>query len=337
MVDGVPVHFPHPVRSYSPSTGRSTVELEIPEAGCWTLGPTMALGFSRARKDYQVQDADGTWHTDQGSDLSRIGRQQLFIELAMRRAIAKGARNPNTLRRLVDLGVETVRVDDALEAGDLVALGTRFRSFDPGDLETFTLPVVDDRVGDADVLFLQEDEAEPTLALFRGEDPAAAGGQVDPSGVTVQVRNGTNTEGQAGEVTGALTSAGFATVVPTDAEVGLPTTLLYAEGGEAAAQTVARYLSGPSAYQVSDDLQGADVVVVTGTDWAGVTDAPRPVEEVPGPTTTTTTAPAAEEGGTTTTVGAGDAQVEGDLEDPDTPLFYRAEAPRPGEPCRPTP
>ena len=334
VVDGVPVDFPHPARAESSG-------LVIEEPGCWTLGPEQALGFARARKDYQVQDADGDWHTDPGVDFSRVGRQQLFVELALRRAIAKGARNPNTLRQLVDLGVGTVRIDDSLDAGDLVDLGTRFRGFDPSDLETFTLPVTDDVVGGAQVLFLQEEAAAPVLSIFQGVDPAAAA-TADPAEVTVQVRNGTATEGQAGEVTSALADAGFETLVPSDAEIGLPTTVLYTAGSEGEAQLVARHLAGPVSYQESAALEGADVVVVTGTDWAGVAAAPRPVEEVEAPTTTTT-APAA-----TTTApddasepsimdgGETSAPPQGDPDDPDDPLFFEASAPDPGQSCQAT-
>ncbi len=329
-VDGIPVQFPHPAKA--PSSG-----LVIEEPGCWTLGPSQALGFARARKDYRVQDDDGEWHLDGGGDFSRVERQQLFVELAMRRAIAKGARDPNTLRRLVDLGVGTVRVDDALDGGDLVDLGKRFRNFHPEDLETFTLPVVDDVVGGAKVLFLQEEEAEPVLSVFRGVAPASPG-QVRTDDITVQVRNGTAAEGQAGEVTSELTALGFEALVPTDSEIGFPTTLLYSNGSEAEAQLVARHLSGPVQYEQSAALDGADVVVVTGTDWAGVVEAPRSAEEVTGPTTTTT-APAPSTAGddsSTTLAEDGSLPEAADPNDPDDPLFYRAEAPAPGASCERT-
>ncbi len=329
VVDGIPVHFPRPARA--PSSG-----LVIEEPGCWTLGPGQALGFSRARKDYQVQADDGEWYTDPGVDFSRVRRQQLFVELALRRAIAKGARNPNTLRQLVDLGVGTVRIDDALEGSDLVALGTRFRSFNPADLETFTLPVTDDVVGGAQVLFLQEEAAEPVLSIFRGVAPAAPG-RVRPEDVTVAVRNGTATEGQAGDVTSRLAAAGFETLVPADSEIGLPTMVLYDAGAEAKAQLVARHLIGPVQYQQSATLEGADVVVVTGTDWAGVVAVPRAAEEVAAPPTPTTTVPEAVPGETSTTAGGSTPEVEqGDPDDPDDPRFYQAAAPAPGETCERT-
>lgn len=329
VVDGIPVQFPRPAKA--PSSG-----LVIEEPGCWTLGPTQALGFARARKDYRVQDADGEWHLDGGNDFSRVERQQLFVELAMRRAIAKGARNPNTLRRLVDLGVGTVRVDDALDGEDLVDLGKRFRNFNPDDLETFTLPVIDDEVGGAQVLFLQEDEAEPVLAVFRGVAPASPD-QVRTEDVTVQVRNGTSAEGQAGDVTSDLTALGFEALVPTDSEIGLPTTLRYNIGSEAEAQLVARHLGGPVEYQQSAALEGADIVIVTGTDWVGVVDAPRSPDEVTGPTTTTSPAPStAEDASSTTLADGGPLPEAGDPDDPDDPLFYRAEAPPAEASCEPT-
>ena len=334
VIDGIPVQFPHPAKAESSG-------LAIEEAGCWTLGPVQALAFSRARKDYLVQDADGTWYPDLGGDYSRVERQQLFVQLALRRAIAKGARNPDTLRRLIDLGVGTVLIDDALEGSNLVGLGRQFRSFRPEELVTHTLPTTEDVVGGADILLLQEEEAEPILSIFRGVAPAAAG-SVAPDEVTVEVRNGTQTPGQARDVTEELTTVGFEALVPGDAdpaEQGQPTTVLYAAGGEAKAQLVARYVAGPVRFQVGDDLAEADVVVVTGLDWKGMSASLRPADEVPVPTVaTTTTAPVTTEDGesSTTATGGLDEPVQGDPDDPDGPLFYRVEAPSAGATCRPT-
>ena len=162
VVGGVPVQFPRPARS------AGTVELAIPRpgAGCWV--PRQALGFARARKDYQVRDEDGRWrHPTSGGDYSRVERQQLFVQLALRQAITKGARNPNTLRRLGRMGARSTTVDTGLEPDLIVALGRAFRTFDPADLVTYTLPVDEDEPGGPAYLFLREDEAEPILSVFR--------------------------------------------------------------------------------------------------------------------------------------------------------------------------
>jgi LCP family protein required for cell wall assembly len=332
VVGGVPVYFPRPARS-------EDAGLVIEEPGCWSLGPVQALGFSRARKDYLVQDQDGDWHLDGRGDHSRMERQQLFVQLALRQAIAKGARNPNTMRRLVELAISDdgakVRVDDSLDVGNIVDLGRQFRGFDPGDLKTHTLPVTDGHEGDAEVLYLREEAAEPTLALFRGVGPA---GSVLPEDVSLQVRNGTEVQGQARDVTTDLAEVGFETYVPTDAESGGPTTILYAAGSEAQAQLVARYVAGPVTYEaVEEGLDGADVVLVTGTDWVGVATSARSADDVPAPTTsttttsttstTTTTAPQEGTDGGTGTAGGGSS------DDPDDPAFYRAKAPEPGMDC----
>lgn len=342
IVDGVPISFPRPARDRQSG-------LNIEAAGCYTLGPVQALGFARARY-YDVQDAAGEWHRDPRADLTRAGRQQLFIELALSRAISRGAKNPNTLRRLVDLGASAVTFDDSFEVGQLVELGVHYRNFQPTELQTFELSLVDDMQGGAQVLRLVEEASEPILAVFRGVPPANTS-DLRPEDVSVQVLNGTGTQGEGGEAAEGLTGLGFTTTGTGDADtLGGLTTVRFVPGGEAEAQLVARSVAGPVAYERADGLGGADAVLVTGTDWEGVAPSVRSMEEVPGPTasggaTTTvppttapadgssTTAPA--DGSATTAPGAGTAPSEAaaDSDDPDQPGFFLAREPATGEEC----
>lgn len=344
IVDGVPISFPRPARDADSG-------LAIPAAGCYTLGPVQALGFARARH-YQVQDADGDWHEDPRSDLSRAARQQLFIQLAISQAISKGARNPNTLRRLVDLGTSAVTFDDSFEVGNLVDLGIQYRNFQPTELQTYELVVVDDIKGGAEVLSLVEEASEPTLAVFRGV-PSTGMAELQPEEVSVQVLNGTGVQGQGGEAAEGLAGLGFTTTGTGDADTsGGLTTVRFVPGGEAEAQLVARGVAGPVAYERADGLGGADAVLITGTDWQGVAPSVRSAEEVPGPmatgdatTTTTTTGPATTAptdgstttlpGSSTTVAGAGNAPTDAaaDSDDPDQPGFYLAREPSAGEQC----
>ena len=78
---------------------------------------------------------DGEWQNDPSGDLGRINRQQYFIRVALKRAIAKGVRNPATLRRLVDIGVQSVGIDEQLRPADVMDLGQRFRNFSPENLQ----------------------------------------------------------------------------------------------------------------------------------------------------------------------------------------------------------
>jgi LCP family protein required for cell wall assembly len=339
IVDGVPVEFPRPARDDGSG-------LNIEAAGCYTLGPVQALGFARARH-YEVQDAEGDWHQDPRSDLSRAARQQLFIQLAISRAIARGAHNVNTLRRLVDLGASAVTFDDSFEVGQLVDLGIQYRNFRPTELQTYELVVVDDIQGGAEVLSLVEEASEPTLAVFRGVPPVS-GADIRPEEVSVQVLNGTGTQGQGGEAADGLAGLGFTTTGTGDADtLGGVTTVRFLPGGEAEAQLVARSLTGPVVYERADGLGGADAVLITGTDWQGVASSVRSIQEVPGPmasgdtttTTSTTTAPGdpstTEPGSSTTVPGAGAApsEAEADSDDPGDPGFFLARPPATGADC----
>jgi LCP family protein required for cell wall assembly len=288
VVDGVDVYFDAPARD-------SRSGLDVAETGCVTLDGEAALEYVRARH-YQRYE-DGRWRTDPSADLGRINRQQDFIVSALERAIERGVRNPVTLDRLVDAGLETVTVDDLLKAEDIVALGRALRSFDPGALELKTLPVRDGVVGGALILYLQEDEAQPILDQFRGTDVAA----LQPVDVRVQVLNGSGTAGQAVQTLDALTAAGFSTGGAGEADRFdfTESVVRYVEGGQAKAELVARYLDPAPQLELVPGPLDAEVVVVTGALNAGVLPTPRPA----GPTTTQTTASTAT---TTTTLSLGD-------------------------------
>jgi LCP family protein required for cell wall assembly len=288
-IGGVPIYFDEPVRARSSG-------LAIPYAGCWTLDGTQALAFARARKDYQVF-RDNEWQLDPSGDLGRINRQQYFLRVALKRAISKGIRNPATLRRLVDIGVQSVGIDEQLRPADVMDLGQRFRNFSPVNLKTYTVPVDDAVRGGAQVLELRADEAEPILTIFRGEpveetDDSTA--PLTPTQVRVQVVNGSRVDGQARQMTEELTRIGFIPVTPGNADTIPTTTLRYAPGRAAQARLVARYLVGPVTFEESDQVVGMDVVLVTGTDFQGASTEPKADDQVPQVSTSTTT--------TTTTV-----------------------------------
>lgn len=292
-LDGVKVYFDTPVRDRNSG-------LDIPEPGCITLDPTQALGYVRSRH-YQYYE-DGRWRSDPTADFGRVSRQQDFIVRAVRRAVEKGVRNPVTLDNLVDAGLKTVTVDDLLTADDIVSLASGFRDFDPNGLGTYTLPVISDNIGGAAVLKLIDADAQSTLALFRGTPT----GELTPGDVRVQVLNGTGRPGEAGATSDALTAAGFGSAGTGD-EAGGPTRTVvrFQAGQEAAADLVARYLEAGADLEVVPGPLQADVVVVTGLDYAGVRAVPAPATSSTtttrpsGVTSTTTTLP----GSTTTVIG----------------------------------
>ena len=280
-VDGVPVYVPRPARDRQ--TG-----LVLPE-GCVTLDPDQALAYVRSR--HYEERIDGDWVTDPSSDLGRIERQQDFIRRALSRAIDKGARNPRKLDRLINVGLDGITVDDALTANDIFRLGNRFRRFDPEDLVSYSLPVEGDNVGEAQILRVAEDDAEPMLSIFRGEsgspDESGDENKVLPSSVRLQVLNGSGSPGEASDAQADLTEAGFR-VSGTGEATSFDhqrTVVQYPAGQRDAADLVARWLVSGAELEQVDGSDG--LVLVTGEDWQGVRSEAR--EATTGTSTTSTT------------------------------------------------
>jgi polyisoprenyl-teichoic acid--peptidoglycan teichoic acid transferase len=284
-IDGVPVYVPHPARDRQ--TGLNLGE------GCVTLNPEQALAYVRSR--HYEERIDGDWVTDPSSDLGRIARQQDFIRRALSRAIDKGARNPRKLDRLINVGLDGITVDDALTANDIFRLGNRFRRFDPEDLVSYSVPVEQDNVGEAQILRLVEDEAEQVLSIFRGDpEPETEESDDDkatPASVRLQVLNGSGEPGQASDAARELGAAGF-NVSRTGEATSFDherTLVQYPAGQRDAADLVARWLvSGAQLEQVDDD--GSGIVLVTGDDWQGLrSEASEASESTTESSTTTTT------------------------------------------------
>lgn len=288
VIDGVKVWFDLPARDRQSG-------LSVEQPGCVTLDPDQALAYVRSRHFQTFED--GRWSTDPTGDLGRISRQQDFIVRSLRRAVDKGIRNPVTLDNLVDAALEAVTVDDRLTGDDLVELGRRFRGFDPNELDLYTLPVEDDTIGGAAVLRLLDTPAQPILDLFRGTDASA----VTPDRVRVKVLNGSGVPGQAGAASDALVQAGFTSAGTGEAEsFELSRTVVrYPTGQAAAADLVARHLVAGADLEEVEGSVGADVVLVTGTDYAGVRTSP--VASTSSTTEAATEAPTAPVSSTTST------------------------------------
>lgn len=268
-IDGVPMYFPWPARDRQ--TG-----LVQEATGCVTLDPDQALAFARSRH-FEINEGRG-WKEDPSSDHGRISRQQSFIKAALKRAVARGVRNPFTLSQLIGVAQKNVTLDDRLTTQDLLDLGGQFRDFDPETLEVFTPPTRGGFVGAASVLFLDEKGAQPIFDLFRGVDP----GTDIVSTIRVEVRNGSGRSGQAREALDALARRGFVAVRSVDAGSFRfdRTTVRYAPGSERQAAEVARYLDGDVAFEADPQLpDDVTVAVVTAADFASIRDVPRPLDD----------------------------------------------------------
>ncbi len=307
-VGGIPIYFNTGIRDYDPQINGPHTVINVPGPGCYTLNPTEALAYARSRHlQYQQVPGDtSTWTSDGGNDFGRIARQQDFVRRVLKRAIAKGVRDPLVMNELVNTGIKSVRIDTGLSAGDVLSLGRRFRSFDPNALKTIQLPSYATYIGDASVVLPKLPEAESVLARFRNVAANAA----DPvRSVEVEVRNGTGRYNEATKVTDALDKVGFSTGTPSDelGVTGAASIIRYHAGQEAQARLLARHLDSEVTFQLLDDSSSTDgsygsngstgaaltgntpLQLVTGTSYAGVLATPKAASAVPGPTSTTTT------------------------------------------------
>ncbi len=292
-VGGVPIYFNTGIRDFDPSDGLAHTAIDIPGPGCYTLNPTEALAYARSRHmQYQTVPGDpNTWTNDNGNDFGRIQRQQDFIRRVLKRAVAKGIRDPLVMNRLVDAGIKSVRTDGNLTVGDILKLGRTFRSFNPDQLVTTQLPVYGVNINGAAALEPLQPEAEAVLAPFQNTSAADAATR----SVTVEVHNGTGRSNEATNVAQALHKVGFSVAQPSD-ELGVSKSasiIRYHAGQEAQARLLARHLRSKVVYQQVDTWYQHSttplLVLVTGTSLTGVLTQAKSAAAVPGPSTTSTT------------------------------------------------
>jgi LCP family protein required for cell wall assembly len=286
-VGGVPIWFDTAVRD--DNTG-----LSIAQPGCYTLTGDQALAFSRSRHLY-YQDATNRWVYDGTSDFGRMARQQLLVRRALHKVLSLDLTNLKTFNQLLDVAVNSVTIDQTITRGDLVGLAKRFRSISPDTVQTYGLPVKDftTRAGAA-VLLLQAQQARPALNVFRGLDPNA----IRERDVTIDLVDATGVRGKRHDVQTALTAAGFPAAVIGPTRRPASTSIRYAPGSEAAADLVARHLTGPAVLVVDHTLPPDTVTLTAGTDFAQILQTAR------APSATTTTATPASSGTTAPTAPA---------------------------------
>lgn len=170
---GVPMCLEEPVRDT-----KGTVDLP---AGCQTLNAQQALGFARAR--YGIGD---------GSDISRIGRQQQLIG-----AMMKEAQSRNLLTDLPSLyafmkaGMKSLTTSPSFgNAQNMGGLALSLSGIDSSNIRFYTLPFGEYAYDRARVAVA--DNAEDMFAALRQDEPV-------PSIFPYQDLHGTPHEGQPEE------------------------------------------------------------------------------------------------------------------------------------------
>ncbi|MEE1930159.1 LCP family protein [Streptomyces sp. TRM 70351] len=261
-VDGVEVCPEQPIRD-------KKARLDL-EAGCQTLLGEDALGYVRTR-----------YATGNGSDIERIDRQQDFMEALAKKAQSK-LTDPQALYGFLEAFTSSLTTDKAL-AGvrPLYDLATGVQGIATDRLTFLTVPnypreldVPTDKANvvwrypQAETLFtkLAKDEEVDKAKLAASAEETA---DLIPSRVRVQVLNGTERAGLAGEVAQELGRAGFQIVGTGNAPEKTPrTTLAHPEGLRGHADVLAGRL--PEVRMAADGTSPGVVTLVLGDDFTGL-------------------------------------------------------------------
>jgi polyisoprenyl-teichoic acid--peptidoglycan teichoic acid transferase len=292
---GINMQFPMSVFDWSPlgSSG-----LNVRAAPCVHLNGNQALEVVRARHlRYEAPGSDPTdpysWTQETQSDLARIRRDHEFLRVLTSAMAKHGLGNPITDVDLINSVKADINFDQTWSVNDMASLVLAFDSININSVPQLTLPVaqVDDpdgsggslqyeggTYGDVEFPAASQDQAtiDQVLGVSGTIDTLTGTPLPSPSSVSVSVVNGTGAYNQAADTSAALASLGFHSVGVGDAAPAgdVAETVVYygsrGQAAEAAAEAVAHSMSGSviMAYNPSRVTDGAEVTVVTGTQFA---------------------------------------------------------------------
>lgn len=240
------------------------------EAGEQTLDGEDSLGFVRSR--YSQGD---------GSDLSRIERQQEFMGAMLREVLdSEVMTNPTTITNFVGAVTDSITTDDDLSADNMSEIAMAMREVDLDRVQFVTVPngahpadenriVIDE--GPATELFERINEgADMTGSDGSDEDSEDGNGAPTPSDISLDVLNNTEIEGLASEVEAVLVEAGYTVTSTGNPQERLPeaTTVYHAPGEEASAELLADYIGQAQTEEAESLDQTLELVI--GADWQGI-------------------------------------------------------------------
>ena len=288
---GVPVWFPY--------TARDLGSFFDATAGCHVLSGDDALNYVRSR--HYEQMINGHWVPDNGNDYARAERQRDFLVLVLDRAVQKGARNPTVLKNLLGTATSSkaITLDTELTVQQLLDLGRAFANFDPSNLQRTTLPGNGAMIGDASVIVLDEQAAQPILDVFRGK-----GDTLRPDQVNVKIVDARGPVTENAKADTLLAGRGFHINGHLQQGTGnhQPQTIIeYSADQRNAALLLARNLWADPTYREVTGLK--QLTVTLGADYQGVLLLAKPEADLQGkfPGVTTAATPTTTTSGTATT------------------------------------
>ncbi|MDX6744633.1 LCP family protein [Actinocorallia sp. A-T 12471] len=208
-----------------------------------------------------------------GSDLSRVKRQQQFLGSVAKKALSQGVLgNPVKLNAMLRSVTKTVEVDEDFTLEAMVDLGTKLKDVKLNKIRFVTVPYAP-YAPDPNRVALAQPDANTFFSQIANDNEIEDMNKketVPASEVQVKVLNGSGIEGAAARTGEALTAKEFQVLsVGNPKEMPAETQILYGEGAEAAANTLAKQVSGVKPVP-SQKVAAGTVHLVLGPGWTGL-------------------------------------------------------------------
>jgi LCP family protein required for cell wall assembly len=291
-IGGVEICLVNPI-SDPIRAGAGGTNLDLP-AGYSTLNGDQALQFVRARENL-----------GDGSDLSRIERQQAFMGAMVRDMSKKGVlTNPSLIYQILSAITQSLSTNrEWASVNTLQEFALSIGDLKPNNITMVTTPnqIIENGnvawTAEANDLWLamSSDTVWPTQAVQATPTPVPTVTPLPaPSTVTVQVLNGTSTSGKAKTVSTEISKLGFNILQIGNSVSKLAITEIHYSGeNELQAKSLAASVGIGSL--VLDEKITNGVTLIVGKDWSslglGQSASPSPTESIgitPTPTQTST-------------------------------------------------
>jgi LCP family protein required for cell wall assembly len=214
-----------------------------------------------------------------GSDTSRIRRQQAFLSSLLRKVLSSGTLlNPAELLGVLNAATSSLTADPQLaDINNLKDLALSLKDLKPSHVTFTTLPWTPN--GDNATVSVNTAQAKPIWDAMKNDTPwppkgALANDQpllkTAPNLIHVNVLNGTGVKGKGKEVAKELRKQGYLVEQVSNADTGdvAMTTVQYDPTYDQSAKTVI-YAANAQASETKKKL-GKTINLIVGADWAGV-------------------------------------------------------------------
>ena len=239
--------------------------LKLP-AGKSTVTGEDALAFVRARKTL-----------GDGSDISRIRRQQAFLSSLIRKVSSSELLlNPVALLDVLNAATESLTADSQLaDLNNLRDFALSMKDLKPSDITFVTLPWRSR--GDNENVLMNQDKAQAIFDAMKNDtswppkkDPNQPLLKTAPENIKVKVLNGTTTPGLAKKVAAAMSAEGYYVVSTGNADNTNYTesVVQYDPNWDQSAKTVTYAVEGSTS---EEDPGAKDVItVIVGSNYSQI-------------------------------------------------------------------